>query len=121
MAPLDMTKFRKVEPIVLSKKQTIIMVGLFMGKTSQEIADTLFLSKKTVEGYRYRLYQKLEVRNSIGLVKCMVVNNLMSIEKGHNRKHLRICKSVNLSSTSRKFEKTKRKEIPPKNMNIIEL
>jgi DNA-binding NarL/FixJ family response regulator len=37
--------------------------------TSQQIADTLFVSLKTVEGHRMSLMHKLGVKNSGGMVK----------------------------------------------------
>lgn len=36
--------------------------------TSQEIADTLFISKRTVEGHRNRLLEKIGAKNTAGLV-----------------------------------------------------
>ncbi|MEO0404354.1 MAG: LuxR C-terminal-related transcriptional regulator, partial [Bacteroidota bacterium] len=37
--------------------------------TTQEIADMLFISRKTVETHRMNLLQKLQVKNSVGLIK----------------------------------------------------
>jgi len=43
--------------------------------TTQEIAEKLFISIKTVETHRSHLIQKLDVRNTAGLVR-------IAIEKG---------------------------------------
>jgi DNA-binding NarL/FixJ family response regulator len=36
--------------------------------TAQEIGDLLFLSKRTVEGYRTRILEKMDVKNTAGVV-----------------------------------------------------
>ena len=45
--------------------------------TTQEIADKLFLSKHTIEGYRKNLISKLEVRNLAGLTKYAIQLGLL--------------------------------------------
>ena len=45
--------------------------------TTQEIADILFLSPKTVETHRQNLMLKLEAKNSIGLVKIALQKGLV--------------------------------------------
>ncbi len=44
--------------------------------TGEEIADRLFLSIRTVEGYRLKIQEKMNVKNSIGLVIYAIRNNL---------------------------------------------
>lgn len=46
--------------------------------TSQEIADRLFVSRSTVETHRINLTQKLGVKNTAGLVRVAVEENLCS-------------------------------------------
>lgn len=45
--------------------------------TSTEIADQLFLGQRTVEKYRLQLLQKLQVKNTAGLVKVALKMNLL--------------------------------------------
>ncbi len=40
--------------------------------TTQEIADKLYISFRTVENHRYSLLQKLDVKNTVGLVKVAI-------------------------------------------------
>lgn len=45
--------------------------------TTQEIADRLFISVKTVESHRKNLLQKLNARNTAGLVRIAIENKLL--------------------------------------------
>ncbi len=53
----------------LSKREKEVLKLIAEEHTTQEIADTLFLSKHTIESYRKNLISKLEVRNLAGLTK----------------------------------------------------
>jgi DNA-binding NarL/FixJ family response regulator len=46
---------------------------------SDEIAKTMFLSKKTIDGLRLKIKNELNVRNSIGIVKYAIKNGLYKI------------------------------------------
>ena len=37
------------------------------GMSVQDIADRLFLSSKTINGYRYRMFEKLAIKNDVEL------------------------------------------------------
>ena len=54
---------------VLSKREVDIVRLILQERTSQEIAETLFLSSETVETHRRNIMHKLDVRNTAGLVK----------------------------------------------------
>jgi DNA-binding NarL/FixJ family response regulator len=45
--------------------------------TAQEIGEKLFLSKRTVEGYRTRILEKMDVKNTAGVVVFALRNNLI--------------------------------------------
>jgi len=45
--------------------------------TAQEIGDQLFLSKRTVEGYRTRILEKMEAKNTAGVVVFALKHNLI--------------------------------------------
>ncbi len=55
--------------ISLTKRERDVLKLIAQEHTTQEIADTLFLSKHTVESYRKNLISKLNVRNLAGLTK----------------------------------------------------
>ena len=64
----------------LSNREREILQLVVEGKSSQEIADALFLSIKTVETYRSRLMQKLEIRNLPELVKFAIRHGLTKLD-----------------------------------------
>ena len=50
---------------LLSDREKVILKLIDTGKTSQEIARTLFISKNTVSRHRQNILEKLQVKNSI--------------------------------------------------------
>jgi len=50
-----------------------------MGKSKKEIAQTLHRSRRTIEGHRAHLMQKLVVDNSVDLVKKAVGAGLVDL------------------------------------------
>jgi DNA-binding NarL/FixJ family response regulator len=64
----------------LSPRETEILQLVVEGKSSADIAKTVFLSPKTVETYRSRLMQKLNVNDMPGLVKLAIKHGLISLE-----------------------------------------
>jgi len=50
------------------------------GRTSAEIAGTLYLSVKTVDTYRSRLMKKLNIGDVPGLIKFAIQQGLTSLE-----------------------------------------
>ncbi len=62
------------QAISITKREQEVLNLVADGKTSQQIADELFLSVRTVESHRYNLMQKLEISNTAGLVRYAVMN-----------------------------------------------
>jgi DNA-binding NarL/FixJ family response regulator len=52
----------------LSEREVEVLKLICQEFTSQEIADKLFISKRTVEGHRNRLLEKIGAKNTVGLV-----------------------------------------------------
>ncbi len=52
----------------LSEREMQVMLMISRGLSVPEIAKTLFLSTKTVNGYRYRMFEKLNVKNDVELI-----------------------------------------------------
>jgi DNA-binding NarL/FixJ family response regulator len=60
----------------LSSRERQILELVAAGKSTAEIAGTLFLSPKTVDTYRSRLMQKLDIDGFASLVKFAIANGL---------------------------------------------
>jgi DNA-binding NarL/FixJ family response regulator len=56
-------------PEPLTSRERAVLQLVAEGRTSKEIAETLTLSSKTVETYRSRLMEKLEIHEIAGLVR----------------------------------------------------
>jgi DNA-binding NarL/FixJ family response regulator len=61
----------------ISKREKQILNLIVWEKTTQEIADELFISFSTVETHRKNLLSKLDVRNTAGLVRVALENGLL--------------------------------------------
>lgn len=64
----------------LSPREREVLQLVVEGKSSAEIAATLYLSPKTVETYRSRLMQKLEIHDIPGLVKFAIQHGLTTLD-----------------------------------------
>lgn len=62
-------------PLSLREEEILKLIALEF--TTQEIADRLFLSQRTVDSHRYSLMQKLNVKNAAGLVRLAVQMGLL--------------------------------------------
>jgi DNA-binding NarL/FixJ family response regulator len=60
---------RQNSVVKLTKRENEILALIASEHSNQEIADKLFLSVRTVESHRHSLNQKLNIKNSAGLVK----------------------------------------------------
>lgn len=72
-APIAKTTFRPT----LTRREKEVLSLIMDELTTQEIADQLFISPKTVETHRLNLLQKLGVRNTAGLVKEAINQGLL--------------------------------------------
>lgn len=71
---------KKEMPEVHLKEREIEFLKLVCTeKTYKEIASDMFLSPKTIDGYRESLFEKLQVKSRIGLVTYAIKNNLYKV------------------------------------------
>lgn len=61
----------------LSPREVEVLHYIGEGLTNNEIADQLFISKRTVEGHRQTLIEKTRVRNTASLIRYAVVNGYL--------------------------------------------
>ncbi|MEE9407578.1 MAG: response regulator transcription factor [Polaribacter sp.] len=68
----------KKEPTITLVKRELEFLKLACTEmTYKEIASVMFLSPKTIDGYREHLFKKLEVKNRVGLVIYALKNKLV--------------------------------------------
>jgi len=61
----------------LTQREREVLRLIVSEHTTQEIADKLFISFRTVENHRYSLLQKLDVKNTAGLVRMAITLGLV--------------------------------------------
>lgn len=84
----NMRDSRKREPAVemadsgndLSDRELEILYHVCRGESNQEIADALFISKRTVDKHRANLLSKTGCRNTAALVMHAIRNKLVEVE-----------------------------------------
>lgn len=77
-------KKNKVKPVFrgnvkLSPRELEVLALICQEQTNVEIGEQLFLSSRTIEGYRNRLLEKTNTRNTAGLVVFALKNNLVEL------------------------------------------
>jgi DNA-binding NarL/FixJ family response regulator len=65
---------------VLSDQEIKIVQLICQEKTSQEIADILFVSKKTIESHRDRIFIKTKARNMVGVAMYAIKHQLVKFD-----------------------------------------
>lgn len=65
----------------LTKRESEVMEHVALGKTNQEVADTLFISIKTVETHKTNILEKLGLRNTAELVRYAIKHNIIPLDE----------------------------------------
>jgi len=76
----NMLRYRKTSQQVmpeLTTREKEVLRLIVAEHTTQEIADKLFISFRTAENHRYSILQKLDVKNTAGLVKLAMQMGLL--------------------------------------------
>lgn len=64
---------------ILSERELQVMIMITSGQKVQEISDKLCLSPKTVNSYRYRLFEKLSVNSDVELTHLAIKYGLIDL------------------------------------------
>lgn len=70
--------YRDAPPITFTDREKEIIRLICLQYTAQQIGEKIFLSKRTVEGHRTRILEKMNVKNTAGVVVFALKNNLIS-------------------------------------------
>lgn len=69
--------YKKKEPVSFNEREIEIIKLICQQNSSKEISDKLFLSSRTVEGYRTKILEKMNARNTVGVVVYALKHNLI--------------------------------------------
>jgi DNA-binding NarL/FixJ family response regulator len=72
-------KEAETELATLSKRELQVLEEICKGLSNQEIADTLFISKRTVDKHRANLLSKTNSKNTANLIMYAIKNKLIAI------------------------------------------
>lgn len=64
----------------LKPRELEILLLVSRGNKAAEIAEKLFLSAKTINSYRYRLYKRLNIKSDVELTKLAIQHGLIGLE-----------------------------------------
>ncbi|PUV24289.1 MULTISPECIES: response regulator transcription factor [Sphingobacterium] len=76
--PKEVNKTDVMTRYDLSERELLVLERIAEGYTNAEIADQIFLSKRTVEGHRQQLLEKTNSRNTAGLIRFGFKTKLLS-------------------------------------------
>ena len=65
----------------LTEREREILKLIAEGRTSREIAETLYISQKTVQGHRTKIMEKLDLRNRTELIKYAMRKGLVDLSR----------------------------------------
>lgn len=66
---------------ILSEREIDVLKLICKQMTAQEIADKLFVSKRTIDGHRNNILMKTNAKNTAGLVLYAIKNNIVILNK----------------------------------------
>ena len=67
-------------PNDLTKREFEVLGLVATGRTNKEVAESLFISVKTVETHKTNILQKLGLKNTAELVKYAIKNKLIDVD-----------------------------------------
>ncbi len=67
----------------LSERELQVTLMIINGQKAQDISDKLFLSPKTINSYRYRIFEKLRVKNDVELTLLAIRHGLVHAEENN--------------------------------------
>jgi DNA-binding NarL/FixJ family response regulator len=82
MSMMKQVKEKKVEPepIQLTEREIEVLQLICEEYSSEQIAEKLFISKRTVDTYRQHIYEKTHCKPIVSLIKFGIRNNFVSLQ-----------------------------------------
>ena len=66
---------------VFTAKETEIIIQICRERSNKEMSDALYLSVRTIEGHRNRIYEKMKVRNTAGIVIYAIRHGIYKLDQ----------------------------------------
>lgn len=79
MKALSEAMRRNEEADILSEREMDVLIGICRGLSTQEIAEKLFISKRTVDSHRANILEKTGSKNTASLVVYAIKHNLVEV------------------------------------------
>jgi DNA-binding NarL/FixJ family response regulator len=73
--------FKKKDPVTFNERELDVIRLICQQYTAKEIGDRLFLSPRTVEGYRTRILEKMNAKNTVGVVVFALKHDLIGMSE----------------------------------------
>ncbi len=73
--------YKKKEPVTFNERELEIIRLICQQYTAREIGDRLYLSPRTVEGYRTKILEKMNAKNTVGVVVFALKHDLIGISE----------------------------------------
>ena len=78
-------------PIKLTKREVEVLTLVIEGKSSKEVAELLYVSKRTVDFHLANIYEKLQVNNRVqafrrAVALGLITNEMVEKEEVNNKK-----------------------------------
>ena len=70
-------------PIAITTREREVLELLCQQKTAQEIAEALFITKRTVEGHKNNLLSKTGMKNTAGLIVYAIKEGIVDLQRLH--------------------------------------
>jgi DNA-binding NarL/FixJ family response regulator len=71
--------YKKNQKTEFSEREKEIIKMISHEMTNKEIGDKLFLSVRTIEGHRLKILEKMNVKNTVGLIVYAIKNGLLKV------------------------------------------
>ena len=71
--------YRKKAKAEFTPREIEIITMISQELTNKEIGEKLFLSVRTIEGHRLKILEKMEVKNTVGLVVYAIKHRLLVV------------------------------------------
>lgn len=79
IAKLDDEHEKHKNPLLLSERELDFLRYSCTELSYKEIADKMFVSPRTIDGYREALFEKLEIKSRVGLVIYAIKNGIVNL------------------------------------------